>query len=167
MLVRLRYIRWCFLNVSIMKKFFAIVIPFMLLAVLPVAAQGRCGCRDCRDCCDDCRHYRVPQYYVNDNGVFFDGRRVEGASPSGFAVLGDGYAKDAWAVYYFGNKINFASAESFQVSGYGYARDAWNVYFDGVKIDGAMADSFSCGPDGYRMIPGIHIITDVKSSNVR
>ena len=145
-----------------MKRFFALLIPVMLLAVVPVAAQGRCGCRDCRD---DCRHYRVPQYYVNDNGVFFEGRRVEGASPSGFVALGDGYAKDAWAVYYFGNKINFArdswnvyyngvkingaSADSFRVLNDGYAKDAWNVYFDGVKINGAMADSFSCGPDGY------------------
>ena len=129
-----------------MKRFFALLIPVMLLAVVPVAAQGRCGCRDCRD---DCRHYRVPQYYVNDNGVFFEGRRVEGASPSGFVALGDGYAKDVWAVYYFGNKINFASVESFQVSGYGYARDSWNVYYNGVKIDGASADSFRVLNDGY------------------
>ena len=57
------------------------------------------------------RHHR-PQYYVGNNNVYFDGRKIEGASASSFSILRDGYAKDIWTVYYCGVKIDEAKANS-------------------------------------------------------
>lgn len=62
----------------------------------------------------ECRHHR-PQYYVGNNDVYFDGRKIEGASKSSFSILRDGYAKDTWTVYYCGVKIDGASANSYYV----------------------------------------------------
>lgn len=54
------------------------------------------------------RHHR-PMYYISDNGVFFDGHKIKGASAFTFKILSDGYAADAWSVYYLGVKIKGAS----------------------------------------------------------
>ena len=37
-------------------------------------------------------------YYISDNGVFFDGHKIKGASAFTFKILSDGYAADAWSV---------------------------------------------------------------------
>ena len=64
----------------------------------------------------ECRHHR-PRYYVGNDDVYFEGRKIEGASASSFSILHDGYAKDTWTVYYNGIKIDGASADSFKVLG--------------------------------------------------
>ncbi|MDE6377575.1 MAG: DKNYY domain-containing protein, partial [Duncaniella sp.] len=60
------------------------------------------------------QHHR-PTYFISDNKVFFDGKRVKGAVASSFEILRDGYAKDSWNVYYRGVKINGATSNSFNV----------------------------------------------------
>ena len=47
--------------------------------------------------------------------VFFQGRKVGGASASSFENIGKGYGKDAWSVYYRGEKIDGASPATFEV----------------------------------------------------
>ena len=74
-----------------------------------------------------------PSYFVDSNGVYFDGHKVKDASSMNFKDLGDFYAKDTWNVYYQGVKISGASAGSFTVLGDGYAKDTWSVYFNGKK----------------------------------
>lgn len=51
------------------------------------------------------RHHR-PMYYISDNGVFFDGHKIKGASPDSFRCGRDGYARDNWHTYYRGRKID-------------------------------------------------------------
>ena len=94
------------------------------------------------------RRYHSP-YLVSNDRVFFNGRRVDGATASSFAILKDGYAKDKWNVYYCGEKLKGATSNSFEALGYGYAKDKWNVYFDGEKIKGASPNGFKVLYDGY------------------
>lgn len=104
--------------------------------------------REMRDERGGRRHHR-PKYVIGNYDVFFDGRKVEGASASSFKILKYGYAKDAWSVYYRGAKIKGASESSFKVLGDGYAKDTWNVYYRGAKIKGASESSFEVLGDGY------------------
>jgi hypothetical protein len=50
-------------------------------------------------------------------------------------VLRDGYAKDRWNVYFDAKKIEGASPDNFKVLRDGYAKDTWNTYYFGRKID--------------------------------
>ena len=109
-----------------------------LIMILTIVICGTCASAQGRHE-GHCRHdqfrqeyrHRHSPYFITDDKVFFEGRRIDGATASSFQILHDGYAKDTWTVYYCGEKINGASAESFKVLGYGYAKDTWNVYFDG------------------------------------
>ena len=74
--------------------------------------------------------------YAKDTwNVYFDGKKINGASPESFKVLRDGYAKDTWNVYFDAVKIEGASPDSFKVLRDGYAKDTWNTYYFGRKID--------------------------------
>lgn len=79
--------------------------------------------------------------YAKDTwNVYYQGRKVDGASASSFVDLGAGYGKDTWSVYYQGRKID-ASSSSFVPLDDGYAKDTWCVYYQGRKID-ASSSSF-------------------------
>ncbi len=73
-------------------------------------------------------------YFKSTFDVFYNGRKIEDATPSSFQEIGGGYAKDAFNVYYRGKKVEDASPSSFQYKGKGYARDSFNTYFYGKKI---------------------------------
>lgn len=80
------------------------IILFLLLAFMAVGvdsfAQSRHDNARQRDAYEHRgRHHKSP-YLVTGNKVFFKGRVIEGASASGFRILGDGYAKDPWNVYF-------------------------------------------------------------------
>lgn len=48
-----------------------------------------------------------------------------------------GYSKDNWTVYYQGRKVKGASASSFTDLGGGYGKDNWTVFYRGRKVEGA------------------------------
>ena len=52
------------------------------------------------------------------------------------------YSKDNWTVYYEGRKVKGASASSFTDLGGGYGKDDWTVFYRGRKVEGASASSF-------------------------
>ncbi len=88
-------------------------------------------------------------YHITKWDVYFEGKKISGASASSFKDLGNGYGKDSFDVYYMGEKIKRASASSFKVLGYGYSKDSFNVYYNGVEIKGASANSFKVDSRGY------------------
>ena len=51
------------------------------------------------------------------------------------------YSKDNWTVYYEGRKVKGASASSFTDLGGGYGKDDWTVFYRGRKVEGASASS--------------------------
>ena len=71
--------------------------------------------------------------YSKDNWtVYYEGRKVKGASASSFTDLGGGYGKDDWTVFYRGRKVEGASASSFESLGNGMGKDNWHTYQYGV-----------------------------------
>lgn len=123
-------------------------------------------------------HGNAPTYMTDNFNVYFDGRKVQGASANSFKDLGYGYGKDAFNAYYYGEKIaqssgssfellrdgyshdafrafyqgrviNGSSGNSFTVLGDGYSKDAFNVYYNGEKVQGASANSFKLKGQGY------------------
>ena len=76
--------------------------------------------------------------YSKDNWtVYYEGRKVKGASASSFTDLGGGYGKDNWTVFYRGRKVEGASASSFESLGNGIGRDIWHTYHYGERDDGS------------------------------
>ena len=76
--------------------------------------------------------------YSKDNWtVYYEGRKVKGASASSFTDLGGGYGKDAWTVFYRGRKVEGASASSFESLGNGMGKDNWHTYHYGERYDGS------------------------------
>lgn len=130
-----------------MKRILIIFISLMIISPTVVSARKHPHRRPGHEK-QEKRHHR-PMCYISDNGVFFDGHKIKGASAFTFKILSDGYAADAWSVYYLGVKIKGASPDSFKALDGGYAKDTWSVYYDGAKIKGASPDSFICGHDGY------------------
>ena len=66
--------------------------------------------------------------YSKDNWtVYYEGRKVKGASASSFTDLGGGYGKDDWTVFYRGRKVDGASASSFESLGNGMGKDNWHT----------------------------------------
>lgn len=88
-------------------------------------------------------------YFKSNFDVFYDGRKLEGASAGTFREMGAGYAKDAFRVYYRGRLLGDASSNSFQEIGGGYAKDAFRVYYCGRKLDDASASTFQYAGKGY------------------
>ena len=63
--------------------------------------------------------------YSKDNWtVYYEGRKVKGASASSFTDLGGGYGKDDWTVFYRGRKVEGASASSFESLGNGMGKNS-------------------------------------------
>ena len=59
------------------------------------------------------------------------------------------YSKDNWTVYYEGRKVKGASAQTFEELGEGYGKDAWKVYYRGKELPGASPGSFEVPRDGW------------------
>ena len=80
--------------------------------------------------------------YGKDNwNTYFRGEQLRpGQSPDG--MLGGGYAKDSWSVYYRGRKVEGVSASSFEYLGGGYGKDPWKVVYQGREVPGASSSSF-------------------------
>ena len=76
--------------------------------------------------------------YSKDNWtVYYEGRKVKGASASSFTDLGGGYGKDDWTVFYRGRKVEGASASSFESLGNGMGKDNWHTDHYGERYDGS------------------------------
>ena len=82
------------------------------------------------------------RYAKDGKSVYYQGKKVAGASAASFVDLGSGYGKDARNVYYQGRRILKASPSSFINLGRGYGKDARNVYYLGNTVRGASPDSF-------------------------
>lgn len=93
--------------------------------------------------------YPYEGYFKTSNSVLFNGRKIEGASPSSFVELGGGYAKDSFKVYFMGKPLTGASTLSMKYLGDGYASDAFSVYYLGRKVEGSTASSFKLLGRGY------------------
>lgn len=77
---------------------------------------------------------RESAYHVSTFTVYYQGRKVQNASPNSFQVLGGGYAKDSFRVFYDGEEVAGASAVSFTYDGKGYGHDAFNTFYRGRKL---------------------------------
>lgn len=76
--------------------------------------------------------------YSKDNWtVYYEGRKVKGASASSFTDLGGGYGKDDWTVFYRGRKVEGASASSFESLGNGMGKDTGIPTSTGNAMTGA------------------------------
>lgn len=94
--------------------------------------------------------YETSRYHKTNFDVFYNGKKLDDASPSTFKEIGRGYAKDAFNVYYRGNKVEDATANSFLIMEGGYGKDAFNVYYHGKKLpDVSSANNFKYQGNGY------------------
>ncbi|WP_304644685.1 DKNYY domain-containing protein [uncultured Duncaniella sp.] len=90
-----------------MKKILFILAMAISLSAISLSAEER-GCRQRGGRLvfeHQGRHHR-PAYFIGENNVYFEGRKIQDASASSFAILHDGYAKDTWNTYYWGRKID-------------------------------------------------------------
>lgn len=88
-------------------------------------------------------------YFKSNFDVFYNGRKLEGASAGTFREIGAGYAKDSFRVYYCGQPLEGASPGTFREIGGGYAKDSFLVYYCGRKLSGASANTFRYSGRGY------------------
>ena len=88
-------------------------------------------------------------YRVTTHEVFYNGRKISGASANSFRDLGYGYGKDSFSVFYCGKELRDAMASTFKVLGWGYAKDSFNVYYGGKVLKDAMASTFRVLDNGY------------------
>ena len=86
------------------------------------------------------------RYVINDTGVFWNGKKIEGVDMqtfNQFAFRFIQYAKDKNTVYYKGEVIKNADVETFEIFlNFDYSKDKNTVYFKGKKISGADPASF-------------------------
>lgn len=87
------------------------------------------GERDMQD-----RRGRGSGYFKSSFDVFFNGKKIDGASTHSFEEIGGGYAKDSFRVYYRGKRVEGASTFSFKYLGDGYAEDSFHTYYRGKKL---------------------------------
>lgn len=82
-------------------------------------------------------------YFARDNQhVFFQSKRVEGADPKTFVAEDNGYAHDKNFVYYNGEKLEGSSGSTFQRVNYYYMHDENQVYYYGVILPEMNGGSF-------------------------
>jgi hypothetical protein len=94
--------------------------------------------------------YEASRYHKTNFDVYYNGRKLDGATASSFKDLGRGYAKDAFNVYYFGRKLEDATASSFLIMDGGYAKDSFNAYYHGKKLpDVSGTSNFKYQGNGY------------------
>lgn len=135
-------------NITIMKKFFIVLITGMMLA-MNAQAQHVCH-KNIRPAVHNHKNVCQKSGYVRGHGtVFYQGKTIKGAHSISFRELGRGYAKDNFNVYYRGNVIKGASVNSFRVLKNGYAKDAFDAYYMGKKMKGVAVTSFRVMGDGY------------------
>ncbi len=110
-----------------------------------------------REVCKD-----ICPYAADAGAVYYDGKKINGADPSSFELIGYGllqnkgkdpsdsqpeYARDAQHVYFIGKLVAGADPRTFRplVSGgyfYGYGRDSLHVYWLDKEIVGADPTTF-------------------------
>ena len=89
--------------------------------------------------------------YSKDNWtVYYEGRKVKGASATSFAELGGGNGKEDWTVFYRGRKVDGASASSFESLGNGMGKDIWLSYLYGERYDGSALSGERLGGGGSK-----------------
>ncbi len=82
------------------------------------------------------------EYAKDDERVFYQGKKIEGADAKTFEAIGDFYARDKYRGYYGGDSIRSSSGTTFKIIDSYYSTDGKDIFYDTIPLKVASVKNF-------------------------